>query len=327
MHTHPADFIEDVRSASRSMVRALGFMGGDFAGTDLSPSAVHALIEIEQGMGQLSARDLAERLRLEKSSVSRMLRKLVDAGLVQECAAADDARVKWLAPTAQGRGQLASIHAFARAQVTGAMAQMPPQRYRVVLEGMRLYADALERSCDAGAGPAASRPAAPVTLHSGYRTGLIARITEMHALYYARQAEFGPRFEAVVAKGLADFCSRPGLHDAARPGRLWWAESQGRIVGSVAIDGEDLGPGIAHLRWFIVDDGVRGAGVGRRLLEAALAFVDERPAFQETQLWTFSGLHAARSLYEAHGFACVEERPGDQWGQRVLEQRFMRPRP
>jgi len=115
--------------------------------------------------------------------------------------------------------------------------------------------------------------------------------------------------------------------DDGSPSRLWWAEAQGRIVGSVAIDGEDLGAGIAHLRWFIVDDEVRGAGVGRRLLQAALDFVDERAAFQATQLWTFSGLHAARSLYEAHGFACVEERPGDRWGRLVPEQRFVRPRP
>jgi len=328
MHPHPADFIEDVRSASRSMVRALGFMGGDFAGTDLSPSAVHALIEIEQGMGRLSARELGERLRLEKSSVSRMLRKLVAAGQVQECAAADDARVKWLALTALGRRRVASIHAFARAQVTGAMVRLPPQQYRVVLEGMRLYAAALERAADEGGGSAASPlPASPVTLHAGYRTGLIARITEMHALYYARQADFGRRFEAVVAQGLGDFCARPGAEDDGSPSRLWWAEAQGRIVGSVAIDGEDLGAGIAHLRWFIVDDEVRGAGVGRRLLQAALDFVDERAAFQATQLWTFSGLHAARSLYEAHGFACVEERPGDRWGRLVPEQRFVRPRP
>ena len=324
-----ADFIEDVRSASRSMVRALGFMGGDFAGTDLSPSAVHALIEIEQGRGRLSARELGERLRLEKSSVSRMLRKLVGAGHVREGAAADDARVKWLALTALGQRCVASIHAFARAQVTGAMARLPPRQYRTVLDGVRLYADALERAGDAGAGPAVSPSAAPVTLHSGYRAGLIGRITGMHALYYAREAGFGLRFEAVVACGLADFCGRLHAHGDAPHALhgLWWAEVQGRIVGSVAIDGEDLGPGIAHLRWFIVDDGVRGAGVGRRLLQAALDFVDRRDAFRETQLWTFSGLHAARRLYEAHGFACVEERPGDQWGRRVLEQRFVRPRP
>jgi hypothetical protein len=33
------------------------------------------------------------------------------------------------------------------------------------------------------------------------------------------------------------------------------------IIGSVAIDGEDLGAGIAHLRWFIVGDTMRAAAV------------------------------------------------------------------
>ena len=98
------------------------------------------------------------------------------------------------------------------------------------------------------------------------------------------------------------------------------------IIGSVAIDGEDLGADIAHLRWFIVDDGVRGSGVGRRLLETALAFVDEK-GFAETHLWTFNGLLAARHLYETPGFKCVEEHPGSQWGSEVLEQRFVRSRP
>ena len=63
--------------------------------------------------------------------------------------------------------------------------------------------------------------------------------------------------------------------------------------------------------------------MGRRLLSATLAFADES-GFSETQLWTFNGLSAARHLYETHGFSCVEERPGDQWGTEVLEQRFVR---
>lgn len=48
-----------------------------------------------------------------------------------------------------------------------------------------------------------------------------------------------------------------------------------------------LGGGIAHLRRFIVDDGIRGAGVGRKLLSAALAFGDAG-GYAQTQLWTFS---------------------------------------
>lgn len=91
----------------------------------------------------------------------------------------------------------------------------------------------------------------------------------------------------------------------------------------MAIDGEDMGRGVAHLRWFIVDDALRGTGTGKKLLDAALAFVDAK-GFAEAHLWTFSGLHVARHLYETRGFVLAEERPGTQWGNKVLEQRFVR---
>lgn len=324
MKTDPS-LVEEIRAASRTMVRELGFMGGgDFAGTDLSPSAVHALIEIEKG--GVTARDLGARLRLEKSSVSRMLRKLVESRNVKEEAGEDDGRVKILSLTASGKKQVAAIHVFARAQVTDALGRLKPDQGRAVLEGLRLYTNALDT--DAVVPQADARTATPpIEIVAGYRPGLIARVTQMHALYYAREAGFGQRFESVVASGLADFCGR-----LATPCNAIWAAIQdGQIIGSIAIDGEDLNKkdlsnSIAHLRWFIVDDGVRGGGVGRKLLAAALAFVDEK-AFAETHLWTFSGLSAARRLYETHGFVCAEEWSGSQWGKEVLEQRFVRPRP
>jgi GNAT superfamily N-acetyltransferase len=58
--------------------------------------------------------------------------------------------------------------------------------------------------------------------------------------------------------------------------QIWLAVLEGKIVGSVAIDGEDLGNNEAHLRWFILDDSCRGSGVGRRLLAEAMAFCDRR---------------------------------------------------
>ncbi|MDZ4394742.1 helix-turn-helix domain-containing GNAT family N-acetyltransferase [Cypionkella sp.] len=307
-----ADSVESIRRAARLLVRELGFMGGDFAGGDLSPSAVHALIEIEAGgvagVG-VTARDLGLRLHLEKSSVSRMLRKLVAGGDVVE-QAAEDGRVKALALTEAGQRRVAGIHAFARAQVVAALARMQPGQDRVVLEGLQLYAEAL----------GASAPAPPaIEIVAGYRTGLIARITQMHAHYYAQHSGFGQRFEAVVAGGLAGFSDRL---DSPR-NAIWAALRGGEIVGSIAIDGEDLGGNLAHLRWFITDAAVQGSGAGRRLLAAALGFVDAQ-GVEATHLWTFSGLSAARHLYEAHGFALVEERPGQRWGREVLEQKFVR---
>jgi DNA-binding MarR family transcriptional regulator/GNAT superfamily N-acetyltransferase len=288
-------------------------MGGSFAGTNLSPSTVHALIEIEAG--NVTARDLGARLHLEKSSVSRMLRKLVLSGDVEEDGRDEDGRMKILALTASGRKRVAKIHAFARGQIADALAQLKPGQDRTVLDGLRLYTEALAAKSDGRVATSS------VEIVRGYRPGIIARITEMHALYYARTSGFGQRFESVVAGGLAEFGNR--LENPRNA--IWAAMQSGSIVGSIAIDGEDMGEETAHLRWFITDENVRGGGVGRKLLSAAIAFADEK-GFAETHLWTFSGLTAARRLYETNGFALVEERPGNQWGNEVLEQRFVRSR-
>lgn len=313
MHV-PVATIELVRTASRRLVREFGFMSDSLAGTDLPPSAVHALIEIDAREG-MTAGELAELLHLEKSSVSRMLRKLVLSGDIVEAPGQHDGRTKILSLSAAGQQRVAGIHAFARSQVANAMGYLKPAECQTVMNGLQLYGSALAAS---GNGKAL---VPQLDIVAGYQPGLIARVTEMHALYYSRSSGFGRRFESVVAGGLAEFCDR-----LDKPcNEVWLAIQDGRILGSLAIDGEDLGDGIAHLRWFIVDDGVRGSGAGRKLLDAAMAFVGEM-GFAETQLWTFAGLVVARHLYEAYGFRCVEERPGSQWGNKVLEQRFVRRR-
>ncbi|SEC14661.1 transcriptional regulator, MarR family with acetyltransferase activity [Rhodobacter sp. 24-YEA-8] len=310
--TPPEDLVQNLRLASRQLVRELGFMGGSFAGTDLPPSAVHALIEIDAG--RLTARELAPLLKLEKSSVSRMLRKLVASGDVAQESGHTDARMKLLTLTKAGRRRVSDIHAFARDQILAALEQLEPGQDRLVLDGLSIYSAALSGRRKGQHGPA-------VEVMLGYCTGLIARITQMHAHYYAQASGFGRRFEAVVAGGLAEFCNR-----IDNPRNAIWSARQGeQILGSIAIDGEDMGEDIAHLRWFIVDNALRGTGTGRKLLSAALAFADAQ-GFGQTQLWTFSSLTSARHLYEASGFVLAEERRGSQWGREVMEQRFVRPR-
>jgi ribosomal protein S18 acetylase RimI-like enzyme len=157
----------------------------------------------------------------------------------------------------------------------------------------------------------------------GYTPGCIGRITELHADYYARHAGFGLAFESRVASELAGFCER---YEATRDG-LWLVTHDGRIEGSIAIDGlHGHDAAGAHLRWFIVSDALRGQGAGRALLGAAMAFVDAR-GYARTVLDTFEGLDAARRLYEAAGFRRVHQAAGAQWGRVVNEQRFERALP
>lgn len=108
----------------------------------------------------------------------------------------------------------------------------------------------------------------------------------------------GASSRAGWAAGLADFADR-----LDSPGNGSWCARWGdRVVGTIAIDGEDLGGGVAHLRWFVVEEGKRGGGLARRLLAEALAFRDGR-GFAATRLWTFRGLDAARRLHEEGGVA------------------------
>ncbi|WP_460549927.1 bifunctional helix-turn-helix transcriptional regulator/GNAT family N-acetyltransferase [Comamonas piscis] len=314
-------FVNNIRAASRTMVRELGFMAGTLAATPYSASAVHALLEID-AHGQVTAAQLAEFLGLDKSSVSRMLAKLIAHGELQEQPCADDARAKQLQLSAQGQRTVAGIHAYGQTQVRSALAQLNPSLQQAVAQGLGAYAQALRAhrlGSTAGLTSSTTSATSSIQIHSGYRPGLIGRIAEMHAVFYAKHWGFGAFFEGKVASGIAEFSGRLG-----EPcNQIWTAVQNDRIVGSVAIDGQDLGNNQAHLRWFILDEGCRGGGIGRQLMAQAMAFCDQR-GFASTELWTFQGLDAARKLYESMGFALVHEAAGQQWGSMVVEQQFSR---
>jgi GNAT superfamily N-acetyltransferase len=149
----------------------------------------------------------------------------------------------------------------------------------------------------------------------GYRPGAIGRIAEMHGRYYAREWDFPPSFEALVARELADFVDG---YDEARDG-LWLLDPQ-RILGSIALLGP-RGEAPARLRWFIADEEARGSGAGARLMQAAMDFA-RAAGYRHVFLTTFEGLEPARRLYERHGFTLAWTSPDDHWGATVNEQRF-----
>lgn len=160
-----------------------------------------------------------------------------------------------------------------------------------------------------------------IQISKAYCPGLIGTVTKNFSQHFNDHCGFGAAFEARVAREMAAFVERlPGDNLA-----IWNARQDGKILGSITIDGDSLGDGKAHLRWFILEPEARGHGLGERLMRRAMAFCDAR-GFTETHLWTIKGTDAARKLYERHGFALAEEYEGVQWGSVATEQRFMRPR-
>jgi len=157
-----------------------------------------------------------------------------------------------------------------------------------------------------------------VVVRQGYVSGMIGDITRLHAEYYGREWGFGMGFEAQVARDVGAFLER---YEAERDG-IWTVWEAGRAVAAILIDGYGTAPDEARLRYFIVGDAARGHGLGRHLMETALAFCDAK-AYGRVTLKTLDGLKAACHLYEAFGFVVYER----AWHEGIQELFYERLRP
>ena len=195
--------IDEIRVSSRTMVRELGFMHTSLAGTNYSPSAVHALLEIDI-RGGMTAAQLVQTLGLEKSSVSRMVNKLVNTGELQDSTDPKDSRAKQLSLTEQGKRTVDRINLYGQEQVTTALQHLPPSQQTMVALGLGVYAQALKSCRQNDIAPSTT----PICISAGYRPGIVGRVTEMHSAFYFKHSGFGQFFESQVASGLAEFVSR-----------------------------------------------------------------------------------------------------------------------
>lgn len=152
---------------------------------------------------------------------------------------------------------------------------------------------------------------------SEYSPGLLGRVTELHGRYYHHHWGFDLFFEAKVAMEMVPFLER---FVPVRDG-LWVSMKHDRVIGSVAICGQDAGTVGARLRWLIVEPEHQGMGIGKALVEKAVDFC-RRSGFRRVWLTTFAGLDAARHIYEKEGFQLQEEQEDAHWGRTVREQLF-----
>jgi len=183
--------LTEMREASRTLVRELGFLKPTLAGTDLAPSAVHAIVEIGR-RGPMTAKELGSLLGLEKSSISRLLQKLIERGELEEEQDENDARNKLIVLSRSGRRLLRSIDQFADHQVRSALQYIPPSSHRDLVDSFRAYGNGLQKSRHKSPVPSFLDE---ITIQSGYRPGVVGRIVEMHASYYSSVAGFGQYFE------------------------------------------------------------------------------------------------------------------------------------
>jgi ribosomal protein S18 acetylase RimI-like enzyme len=155
-----------------------------------------------------------------------------------------------------------------------------------------------------------------IVLRHDIRPGDIGLVVYLHGLLFAEEHGFGDTFEAQVAASLAEFY----LSFKPDKERLWVAEKNGQIVGSVGV--VESSQSQARLRWLLVDPANRGLGLGKALLEEAIDFC-KQCGYRSVFLETFSELTAAGRLYELAGFKITEEKTKSLFGKTVTEQQYV----
>lgn len=286
----PDPKVRELRAASRRLVRALGMVRGsgpvDEVGT---PAQCHALVELSLH-GRLTTGELAEILEIDKSTASRTLRPLLDAGLVERHEDPRDQRTRPMGLSAAGRERVERVHAAADAQVRGALDLLSADERDTVLRGVSLYERALHR-----AAALETIVLRPVEARDDPALARIIRTV---------MTEFG----AVGCGFSIEDAEVDAMHAAyTRPRHAYFVvERDGEVLaggGIAPLAGAEADT--CELRKMYALPQARGLGVGRRLLELSLAAAREH-GFRTCYLESLRSMHAARALYEKAGFRRID---------------------
>ena len=159
------------------------------------------------------------------------------------------------------------------------------------------------------------KPSLPsISIRHHLLPGDVGYITYLHAVLYAPQQGWDHTFDSYVAIPLAQFAMRHSPQE-----RIWIVEKEGRIVGCAAI--VKFSESEAQLRWLLLHPDLRSQGLGRKLVEEALAFSRDA-GYSSAFLWTVSTLPAAAGLYRSVGFRETEKVTHELWGRRVTEVKY-----
>jgi putative acetyltransferase len=280
----PSD-VAAVRQASREMVRELGLLQAAWMPVGLTTSECHALIQLGDAPGS-SAGTLAEALRLDKSTTSRIVARLRRRTWIRVVSDPADARRRVLTLTRTGRARLAEVNAAANRRVARALATLGDEGRRHVGLGLALYAEALARS----------RRRQSLVLRPIRRSDN----SQMASLIRAVMTEFG-----AVGPGFA--ISDPEVdrmfESYPRPRARYFVVADGTTIvgggGYAPLAGGEAG--VCELRRMYLVPRVRRVGLGRELLSRAMAGA-RTDGFTQMYLETLGTMVAARRLYESSGF-------------------------
>lgn len=133
---------------------------------------------------------------------------------------------------------------------------------------------------------------------------------QRQAILYAQEYGWDCSYETLIADIVGKFRAGPGE-------ACWIAELDGTAAGAVFVVRES--DRIARLRLLHVEPFARGHGIGRMLVDTAIALARDH-GYERLMLWTNDVLVSARRIYQAAGFQLVQEEKHHSFGKDLVGQ-------
>lgn len=129
------------------LIRALGLHRPDQTpcGAPISVGEAQALFELARDPG-ISQNELAARLHLEKSTVSRLAKMLEQRGWLDRSRDKDDSRLRRLRLTAAGSRAVQRLSASRRARFAKVFDAIPAHKRNAVLDSLSLLSEVLNEA-------------------------------------------------------------------------------------------------------------------------------------------------------------------------------------
>jgi len=289
--------VEIVRGFNRFYTRKIGVLREGHLDSPFSLTEVRVMYELAH-RENVSAAELAQNLGLDPGYLSRMLSGFERRGLIECKLSEHDARRSLLSLTGRGRATFAPLDAKAREDIQRMLGGLAPDARGRLIAAMRSIETVL----------GAQAPSPEPYVVRNHRPGDMGWVVHRHGLLYAQEYGWDERFEALVARIVADFIQ----HEDPEKERCWIAERHGEIVGSVFLVKKSKT--VAKLRLLLVEPSARGLGVGSRLVGECERFA-RQAGYRKIILWTNNVLKDARRIYERAGYRLVLEEPHQQFGE------------
>ena len=286
--------IQSIRKSSRMLVRELDVLKGVFQDSGFTYSQCHALFELEQHQ-LLNLMELSQLLLLDKSTTSRIVKGLLEKGLVRISSNNADKRQKMYSLTKKGKQAIHKNNCLASEQVEGAWDVLTAEQRTTVLDGLELYAMALQKSR-----LQKSFSFRPIKKEDDAIVARIIRkvMTEYQAVgegYSINDPEVDHMSKAYKGK---DAC-------------FYVLEKSGGIVGCGGIGPlNGAATKTCELRKMYFQPEARGYGMGKMLVQLLLQKAKEMK-YEQCYLETIDRMWQANALYQKMGFKKLEGAMGD----------------